>query len=55
MKRRFVVGSATVEVTFRKREATNEEVAEVLAAGGGAGEAERIEVTVLACASHFGR
>jgi hypothetical protein len=28
--RRFVVGSATVEVTFRKREATNEEVAEVL-------------------------
>jgi ParB family chromosome partitioning protein len=28
--RRFVVGSATVEVMFRKREATNEEVAEVL-------------------------
>ena len=28
--RRFVVGSATVEVMFRKKEATNEEVAEVL-------------------------
>ncbi len=28
--RRFVVGNATVEVTFRKREATSEEVADVL-------------------------
>lgn len=27
---RFIVGSATVQVTFRKREATHEEVAEVL-------------------------
>lgn len=30
LTRRFVVGSATVEVTFRKREATSEEVADVL-------------------------
>lgn len=29
-KRRFAVGNATVEVTFRKREASREEVAEVL-------------------------
>jgi ParB family chromosome partitioning protein len=35
LTRRFVVGSATVEVTFRKREATNAEVVEVLERAAG--------------------